>query len=380
MHPTGRQFYSRSGRGGKLKGKVWSSCTLIVLLVSFEILAANVASCQGIRPFTGDVEVQGKVLLRDGHVWVPHGFYQIAFEVAPGNLERADHPFWAIAYNHYTPQEYDDMQSAGADSVRLQISQIGADPQSPLFSREFLDKALSAIDAARARGLTVIVCVQDESHIPGDKSIDLPDAGTRRVWKEIAPRFASDRGVLFELLNEPRPTPNPQNWKRWEAAMNQAIQAVRETGAKNVIVADGLGVGQVLDGAPLLKDAQVAYSSHPYALQQYGQTRDAWDAKFGKFSRRAPVIITEWLSGGYFCDADTANSTVQFLQYLYQHGIGLEAGTWDWAPGGFGSARWGFPRNEISTFQGRECHQPGYGMGRTVAAWYTDGVPASAPK
>jgi hypothetical protein len=309
---------AKQAGGGKLKSKAWSSCTLVVFLLSFAMSVTNVAFCQGIRPVSGEVEVQRKVLLRDGHMWVPHGFYQIAFEVAPGNLERADHPFWATAYNYYTPQEYDDMRSAGADSVRLQISQIGADPQSPLFSKEFLEKALSAIAAARAAGLTVIVCVQDESHVPGDKAIDLPDEGTRRVWKEIAPRFAND--------------------------------------------------------------AQVAYASHPYALQQYGQTRKAWDGKFGNFSRRAPVIITEWLSGGYFCDPDTATSTVQFLQYLQERGIGLEAGAWDWAPGGFGSARWNFPNGRFSTYIDRECHQPGYGMGRTVETWYTTGVPATAPQ
>ncbi len=277
------------------------------------MLAASLAFCQPAQADRGEVEVQGKELLRDGRRWIPHGFYQIAFEVAPGNLGSADHPFWATAYNKYTPEEYSEMRKAGADSVRLQIAQMGADPQSPLFDRQFFEKALGAIRAARAAGLTVIVCVQDESHVPGDKPIDLPDEGTRRVWKEIAPQFPNDRGVLFELLNEPRPTPNPRNWKRWKAAMTETIRTVRETGARNVVIADGLGVGQVIDGAPLLDDPQVAYASHPYARQQHGQTRQAWDEKFGNFSRRAPVIITEWLSGGYFCDAATPESPVKFV-------------------------------------------------------------------
>ncbi|MHC5939553.1 cellulase family glycosylhydrolase [Nostoc sp.] len=183
---------------------------------------------------SGQVVVSGKRLVRDGQPWIPHGFYQIAFEVAPGNLGRADHPFWATAYNNYSPEEYAKMRKSGADSVRLQVAQAGADPQSKLFDREFLDKTIGAIRAARAAGLTVIVCVQDESHVPGEKSIDLPDDGTRRVWKEIAPQFANDRDVLFELLNEPSPAPNPQNWKRWKAAMTETIRTVRETGARNV--------------------------------------------------------------------------------------------------------------------------------------------------
>ena len=39
---------------------------------------------------------------------------------------------------------------------------------------------------------------------------------------------------------------------------------------------------------------------------------------------KTPVIITEVISGAYFCDADTPESTVQSLQYLQKYGIGLE--------------------------------------------------------
>lgn len=338
------------------------------------------AFCKAPQLGEGRIVVQDNKLLRDGRPWIPHGFYQIAFEVAPKNFKRADHPFWANAFNHYTPEEYRDMREAGADSVRLQIAQVAADPQSPLFDRAFLIKALNAIRAAREAGLTVIVAVQDETHVPGDKPIDLPDKGTQRVWKQIAPTFAADQGVLFELLNEPRPTPNRNNWRQWERSMMETIRTVRGSGAHNVVIADGLDVGQVLGGAPLLNDPQVVYASHPYALHPQGQTPKVWDAKFGNFSRRAPVIITEWISGGYYCDADTAVSTVQFIQYLQDHRIGLEVGVWDWASGGFGSARYGFPPGAFSTFAGRTCHQKGFGLGKVIESWYKTGVPPSSPE
>ncbi|MET9263868.1 cellulase family glycosylhydrolase [Amycolatopsis sp. NPDC004079] len=327
----------------------------------------------------GQVTVQGKGLLRDGHPWIPHGFYQIAFEVAPGDFSKADHSFWATAYHHYTPDEYRSMREAGADSVRLQIAQVGADPHSALFDKAFLDKARGAVRAARQAGLTVIVSIQDEIHVPNDKPIDLPDDGTQRAWQEIAPQFANDQGVLYELLNEPRPQPNARNWRAWAQAMNATIHTVRQAGAHNVAIADGLDVGQVIDGAPLLADPQVAYASHPYALKANGQTSQAWEAKFGAFSQHAPVIITEWLSGGYYCDANTPESTVRFVQYLQQHRIGLEVGAWDWPPGGFGSARWKFPEARVSHFGGLACHQNGYGLGAVVQTWYDTGVPATSP-
>ena len=342
-------------------------------------LSPQAGTCQAPGQNSGEVQVRGQELFRDGQHWIPHGFYQIAFEVAPANLAQADHPFWTTASHDYSPEEYTEMRDAGADTVRIQISQSAADPNSPIFDAAFFQKALGAVRSARETGLTVILCVQGETHVPGIKPLDLPDDGTRRIWSKIAPQFAEDRGVLFELLNEPTLKPNLANWRNWKEAMQKTLLIVRRAGATNVVIADGLGVGQVLDGAPLLNDSQVAYASHPYALQQFGQTRQAWDSKFGMFARRAPVIITEWHFGGFFCNADTPRATVDFIQYLQERGIGVVVGTWDWAPAGFGNARWGFPNARFSRFAGLFCHQPGYGLGKVIETWYKTGVPATAP-
>lgn len=83
----------------KLLGAVFS------LSASACVLMPMHALCQASGPGSGEVMVRGNELLRDGMPWIPHGFYQIAFEVAPGNLSRADHPFWANAQQHYTPEE-----------------------------------------------------------------------------------------------------------------------------------------------------------------------------------------------------------------------------------------------------------------------------------
>ena len=353
--------------------------SLLVLgaFVATTILTGATAQTAAIEP--GLVEIRDNKLFRDGQPWVAHGFYQIAFEVAPGDLGHALHPFWATAQDHYTPDEYVNMRAAGADSVRLQIAQVGADPRSPLYDKGFFEKAMGAIRAARDAGLTVIVCVQGETHVGKEVPIALPDAGTNRVWSAIAPRFARDRGVVYELFNEPHPRPAPRAWAAWKATFTRAIGVVRGTGAQNVVIADGLGTGQILDGAPLLDDPQIAYAAHPYALAKYGQSRAAWDAKFGKFSLRAPVIITEWVFGAYYCDADTANATSRFLAYLHERKIGLEIGIWDWAPATTGSVRYGFPAPKFSSYVGRTCHQPGYGPGRVIEDLYLRGVVNRTP-
>lgn len=85
----------------------------VVALCCAVMIAPSVTFCQPAELGRGEVMVKGKELFRDGWRWVPHGFYQIAFEVAPGNLARADHPFWATAYNRYSPAEYTEMRKAG---------------------------------------------------------------------------------------------------------------------------------------------------------------------------------------------------------------------------------------------------------------------------
>ena len=355
--------------------------------------AETVRTRSAVQASVGEVSVQGNRLLRDGQPWIPHGFHQIAFVLPPGVAPQK--PFFKVASDNYTPKEYNEMRDAGADSVRIQVAQTGMDPQNHM--PRFRDRVFGAIRSARAAGLTVIVSVQDQPQTGETKPAALPNDATRRVWEEIAPVFRHDRGVLFELLNEPFPPgepfppkadlpPSSQNWQAWAQAMNETIHTVRKTDAVNVVVADGMPIGEYLENAPLLSDplGQVAYASHPYAHNNLDQIPSTWDKKFGNFSRKAPVIITEW-GTGYHCDANTPMAVVTFLQYLQDHGIGLEVVAWDWQPPRFGSAVYDFPHGRFSSFvkpsgELLSCEDYGFGLGKTVEAWYRTGVPPTSPK
>ena len=333
----------------------------------------------------GFVRVRNNALVRDGEPWVPHGFYQIAFEVPPSVAALAtSKPFWKIASDNYTPGEYGRMRRVGADSVRFQVAQPGMDPQSALYDPDYAARAIGAIKSARAAGLTVIVSITDGSQTGETTPSPLPNDATRRIWTYLAPIYGYDPGVLYELYNEPSLQPSPQNWSAWAEAMNQTIQTVRQAGARNVVVADGLALAQRLDGAPLLSDplGQVAYAAHPYANDQTDQTQPAWDAKFGRFARRAPTIVTEWFPG-YFCNANTPPSTVAFFKYIASLNVGLEIGIWDFSGPLFRTIHYDFPQTRVSSFQGPSgplpCGTPGDGPGKTVESWYRTGVIPDAP-
>jgi endoglucanase len=196
-----------------------------------------------------------------GIPWIPHGFHQIAFAVAPGEFPFSHLKFFQIAANNYTADEYLRMKEEGADCVRIQVAQNGIDPQGQFFCPDFRERVIGAIQASRKAGLTVIVCIQNEKQTgEKQKRKELPGDATRRVWRELAPVFGRDRGVLFELFNEPRigkqidSPPPPEQWVEWKAAFDQTIGLVRSLGAGNVIVAGGLQFAEELSGAPQLDD------------------------------------------------------------------------------------------------------------------------------
>jgi endoglucanase len=219
----------------------------------------------------------------------------------------------------------------------------------------------------------------------------LPNAATQRVWQQIAPRFKNDKGVVFELFNEPSLKPSDANWAAWAKTMNATISTIRSLGAVNVVVVDGLNSAQDLTGAPALTDPlqEIAYADHPYANNASEATRTIWDQKFGNFAQTAPVIITEWGTGydktpAGTCDPTTPQTTAKFLNYLQNRGIGLKIGAWDWAAASFGTVRYDFPDNGFTSYMGANgplaCNDPAFGPGATVEVCFKSGIPASSPQ
>lgn len=333
-------------------------------------LATAAATGQG--P-TGAVSVSGNHLLRDGVPWVSHGFVCIAF-VAPPAAQRGR---FLDAYQHFSRDELAGMKAWGADTVRFQVSQPGLDPQNPLHTARFVAAVKNAVLDARSVGLNVIVSVQDESQSGEANPVSLPDAATRRVWQVLAPLFNGDAGILYEIINEPRLVATPDHWAAWAAAMNEQIAAIRQTGSRNVVVADGLNFAERLDGAPPLVDPEnkVAYASHPYSHKAEDQTPQVWEQKFGRFARSAPVIVTEWTTiPKFYGDQDTPASALAFLHYLQARGIGLSAYAYDFGANRFGSTVQDYQGTPSTFAHGIQAGAPGFGPGVLVQRWYRTGA------
>jgi endoglucanase len=141
----------------------------------------------------------------------------------------------------------------------------------------------------------------------------MPDANSVIFWKSCAEAYKNQPAVLFDLYNEPHDV----TWELWRSGgmvtekdrsgtdttfqavgMQALLDAVRGTGALNVVVAGGLDwsydLSGVLTDGPL-KDPDghgVIYANHAYPFK--GETVEKWIARMEKATQQLPVIVSEF--------------------------------------------------------------------------------------
>jgi hypothetical protein len=285
-------------------------------------------------PAPAGMRVAGTRLLRDGAPFVPAGFTLVALVNPNGEGETA----WAA--RRLNDRTMDEALAWGANTVRFQLSQRGLDPTDPLYSQAYLDRITAGVALARARGLVVILAIQDQGP-SGGSSHAQPSEATIRDWQTLTALFNGDQNVVYEMFNEPQNRPTADGWKVWRdggpAERNQGtpavghqrvLDAIRDSGATNVVIADAGQFGQRLDGIPLLHDplGQVAYGVHPYLTHTLREPDD-WEPGFGFLRTQYPVVATEWtaVSRVKFCKPEWATTSPLLLDYLQQRDIGMLA-------------------------------------------------------
>ena len=105
------------------------------------------------------------------------------------------------------------------------------------FDRAERKRLAEAVKALRGAGMTVILDPHNYASY-GDKPIgspDVPDSAFADFWRRLAEDYKGDAGVQFGLMNEPHDLPAIQ----WLASANAAIAAIRQTGAKNLVLVPG---------------------------------------------------------------------------------------------------------------------------------------------
>jgi hypothetical protein len=243
---------------------------------------------------------------------------------------------YIVANHRFGPEELDAIKAYGADLIRFQVSQGGLDLDSPIYRPEYLETLVRGVRMARSKGFIVILSMQSQKPSGLDDPRGLPNDSTARAWRRLAPLFTADDGIIFELFNEPsnardQPGSAEPTWAQWLAAHQPLLDQVRQEGARNALIVDGLRYAQTLKDAPPLADpmSNVIYAVHPYPLAKLSSSHD-WDEAFGRFAERHPVLITEWNAQPVrSCSDDLSAFATDLLAYARAHHIGVVGWAFD---------------------------------------------------
>jgi hypothetical protein len=211
-----------------------------------------------------------------------------------------------------------------ANVIRLPLAQdrwFGKAPEQKDGGAAYRALVKQVVDACAGRGAYIILDLHWSDAGEWGKQIGqhvMPDKNSVAFWKDIAPIYKDHPAVLFDLYNEPHDV----SWDVWlkggtvtektrargsstvtettfeAVGMQELLDAVRGTGAKNVVVAGGLDwaydLSGILDGRQLSdpKGNGVIYANHAYPFK--GDTVEKWIAKMETATKKLPVIVSEF--------------------------------------------------------------------------------------
>jgi len=160
----------------------------------------------------------------------------------------------------------------------------------------------------------------------------MPDAAQARpFWASVARAFKGNNAVIFDLFNEPFPeraagASESEGWRCWlrggqctgigyrVAGMQTLVNAIRGTGARNVIMLGGLeysnDLTQWLSHKPADRDHNLVASWHSYNFNTCS-TQSCWVSQVAPVIARVPVIAGE--IGENDCAGGYINSLMPWL-------------------------------------------------------------------
>lgn len=173
--------------------------------------------------------------------------------------------------------------------VRLAVVPSDGESDSPIEYQAGSDAYYStilrpAVDYALSKGLYVII----DWHYIEDTSLHRDT--TNAFWADIAPRFAGDSHVMFELYNEPI---NGGSWPSVKPDMQSFYDTVRSGAPQNLVLVGTPNWSQVVGPAATdpIVGQNIVYVAHMYPLHWNNQSLRN---QIVTAAAVHPVFITEW--------------------------------------------------------------------------------------
>ncbi|MEU5279091.1 cellulose binding domain-containing protein [Streptomyces asoensis] len=162
-------------------------------------------------------------------------------------------------------------------------------------------------------------------------------------WTSVADTFKNDRAVVFDLFNEPYPdratSTTAQAWQCWRdggtcpgigyqvAGMQDLVDAVRATGARNVVLAGGLAysndLSQWLTYRPSDPTGNLAAAYHVYNFNSCANA-SCWNSTLAPVAAQVPLVAGE--IGENTCSHGFVD---QVMKWFDDRGLSYLGWTWN---------------------------------------------------
>ena len=247
-------------------------------------------------------------------------------------------------------------QSWDIQAVRLPVNEdcwlgINGYPAAQYTAATYQQTIVNYVNLLTSNNFIVIFDLQWSA--PGttqaNKQVPMPDLDhAPAFWTSVANTFKNNSSVIFDLFNEPYPANNSdttQGWTCWldgstaastapcpeenyaVAGMQTLVNAVRATGATNILMLGGLeysnDLSQWLTYEPTDPDHNLVASVHIYNFNVCSNT-SCWNAQIAPVAAKVPVIAGE--IGENDCSDGFINT---LMSWLDSEGIGYLGWAWD---------------------------------------------------
>lgn len=214
-----------------------------------------------------------------------------------------------VLYKDYTyPSEsdYAYYASKGMNVVRLPFLWERLQPQANgALDSQQLSLLQTAVKRAKAQNLRVVLDVHNYAKYYGKRiGTETPVAVFADFWGKLAAEFKDDDSVIFGLMNEP----NGIDAKAWAYAAQAGLDAIRATGARNLVLVPGTAYsgahswngawyGGTSNGEALLAITdpanRIAFEAHQYLDADYSGTSGACQSE--QIGAQKLQVFTAWL-------------------------------------------------------------------------------------
>ncbi|MFH1523037.1 MAG: glycoside hydrolase family 5 protein [Patescibacteria group bacterium] len=161
---------------------------------------------------------------------------------------------------------------------------------------------------------------------------------TKDFWKYMAIKYRSDRGVIFELWNEPTDKTRSISWQDIKPYLQRLYDIIRSNGAENIVIASGVSWTYDLRG---IKDNPLKGDNISYAWHSYPGSDKllSWDQATNGLDSYYPLIITEWGFNTSSVSKDHHKTTLddypqRIKSFILENNLNFTAWCWQafWQP------------------------------------------------